>query len=73
MTCDKHNKEFIWIEIHPGKKVKRCPDCHAGVKVDEQQVHAFPKIKYAQNFWRDRAWNATEMSTPYGKPKRPQW
>lgn len=73
MTCDRHDKEFVWIELSPGKRVKRCPDCHAGVKVEEQNVHAFPKIKYAQNFFRDRPWNDMEKSTPFGKPKKAQW
>lgn len=73
MTCDKHSKEFTWIEVSPGRRVWRCIDCHNKVETGEPEVHMFPKIKYAQNFWRSRDWLDIERNTPYGKPKKPKY
>ena len=74
MKCEEHDCEFEWIPLAPGRKVWRCPDCHAGVKAaNHKQRVELPLIRYAQSFWRDREYNAYEKSTPGGIAPRPKW
>jgi hypothetical protein len=71
MTCPEHNKEQVWIELSPGRKVLRCPNCHAGVKpVSEKKT---PHIKYAQNFHRERPWTDLEKKAQFGKARKPKF
>ena len=74
IVCEEHTTPMEWIELSPGRRVLRCPLCHAGVKatVHKQRVE-LPLIKYAQSFWRDREYNAYEKSTPGGIAPRPKF
>ena len=74
MKCNDHDKEFEWIELSPGRRVFRCPLCHAGIKATtHRQRVEVPMIKYAQSFWRDRSYTDHEKSTPGGIAPRPKF
>ena len=74
MTCEVHNKDFEWIQIAPGRKIFRCPACHAGAAAANKKERLdVPLIKYAQSFWRDRDYNSYERSTPGGIAPRPKF
>lgn len=71
--CEVHDEDQQWIEVSPGRRVLRCQSCHLGIKAKHHDVcHGHPRIKYSQNWHRDRAWNERELGTPFGKAKKPQ-
>lgn len=64
-VCDRgHDCPREWIQISPGKSVLRCPKCHAGEKTTGQLAVEFPKIKYGQQWFRDRPLTEKEKAAP---------
>ena len=69
MTCETHGEELVWIKVG-SKSVLRCQTCHDGTdRQREHNLHGVPRVKFAENFWRDRPYNAKELGTPYGKSR----
>lgn len=69
--CELHEQDQIWMEVGPGKSVLRCPGCHNKEKALHTKALDFPRVKWAQNFFRDRPYNEKERSTPFGKARKP--
>jgi len=72
-TCETHNEPYIWIQLAPGKRVFRCLSCHNGDRPPTEAERKFPKIKYAQNFHRERNYTDFEKRAPFGKARKPKW
>ena len=67
--CKTHDRPLEWMEIRPGRQRFQCPEC---AKQSYEQwlhnLHNVPRIKFTQNFFRDRPYSEAERRNPARKP-----